>query len=145
MQEFFAVGGSLGSSRAVAAFRGVVAVGSSRGVVGVLMPRGLSADGHPSGQARVVQLGEASSEDRAVSSIAFSLQARPQHTFSMYVSAYTPNASAVKLWQGCGCSGHTLATPKKSMYCTTRVTFDLLHTKQGCMRDRSTGYDLCRL
>lgn len=95
MQEFFAVGGSLGSSRAVAAFRGVVAVGSSRGVVGVLMPRGLSADGHPSGQARVVQLGEATSEDRAVSSIAFSLQASPQHAFSMYVSAYTPNASAV--------------------------------------------------
>lgn len=52
-QEFFSVdtpgGASLGSSRAVAAFRGVVAVGTSSGIVGVLMPRGLSADGHPSG------------------------------------------------------------------------------------------------
>ena len=44
-------GGSLGSSRAVAVFRGVVAVGTSIGIVGVLMPRGLSADGHPSGSA----------------------------------------------------------------------------------------------
>ncbi|DBA69468.1 TPA: hypothetical protein ACH3X2_012810 [Trebouxia sp. C0005] len=73
-QEYFALGSSLGSSRAVAAFRGVVAVGTSSGVVGVLMPRGLSADGHPSGQARVVQLGEARPEDNAVSSMAFSLQ-----------------------------------------------------------------------
>ncbi|KAL0048183.1 hypothetical protein WJX82_009442 [Trebouxia sp. C0006] len=73
-QEYFALGGSLGSSRAVAAFRGVVAVGTSSGVVGVLMPRGLSADGHPSGQARVVQLGEVRPEDNAVSSMAFSLQ-----------------------------------------------------------------------
>jgi len=81
LQEYFAVGGSLGSSRAVAAFRGVVAVGTSSGVVGVLMPRGLSADGHPSGQARVVQLGEARPEDNAVSSMAFSLQAsHHQHT-----------------------------------------------------------------
>ncbi|KAA6422788.1 MAG: hypothetical protein FRX49_07323 [Trebouxia sp. A1-2] len=64
-QEYFALGSSLGSSRAVAAFRGVVAVGTSSGVVGVLMPRGLSADGHPSGQARVVQLGEARPEDNA--------------------------------------------------------------------------------
>ena len=44
-------GASLGSSRAVAAFRGVVAVGTSSSIVGVLMPRGLSADGHPSGSA----------------------------------------------------------------------------------------------
>ena len=53
MQEFFAqgtsMGTSLGSSRAVAAFRGVVAVGTSSGISGVLMPRGLSTDGHPSG------------------------------------------------------------------------------------------------
>ncbi|KAL0018560.1 hypothetical protein WJX77_004866 [Trebouxia sp. C0004] len=73
-QEYVALGGSLGSNRAVAAFRGVVAVGTSSGVVGVLMPRGLSADGHPSGQARVVQLGEARPKDNAVSSMAFSLQ-----------------------------------------------------------------------
>ena len=45
------MGTSLGSSRAVAAFRGVVAVGTSSSIVGVLMPRGLSADGHPSGSA----------------------------------------------------------------------------------------------
>lgn len=79
LQEYFALGSSLGSSRAVAAFRGVVAVGTSSGVVGVLMPRGLSADGHPSGQARVVQLGEARPEDNAVSSMAFSLQASHHH------------------------------------------------------------------
>lgn len=81
VQEYFALGGSLGSGRAVAAFRGLVAVGTSNGVVGVLMPRGLSADGHPNGQARVVQLGEARPEDNAVSSMAFSLQAsHHQHT-----------------------------------------------------------------
>ena len=39
----------MGSMRAVAGFRGVVAVGYSNAVVGVLMPRGLSSDGHPSG------------------------------------------------------------------------------------------------
>ena len=83
LQEYFALGGSLGSSRAVAAFRGVVAVGTSSGVVGVLMPRGLSADGHPSGQARVVQLGEARPEGNAVSSMAFSLQAS-HHQHSMF-------------------------------------------------------------
>ena len=44
-------GASRGSSRAVAAFRGVVAVGTSSSIVGLLMPRGLSADGHPSGSA----------------------------------------------------------------------------------------------
>lgn len=75
LQDYFAMGGTLGSSRAVAAFRGVVAVGTSSGVAGVLMPRGLAADGHPSGQARVVQLGEARPEGNAVSSMAFSLQA----------------------------------------------------------------------
>ncbi len=86
LQEYFAVGGSLGSSRAVAAFRGVVAVGTSSGVVGVLMPRGLSADGHPSGQARVVQLGDARPEDNAVSSMAFSLQASHHQQRSVYTT-----------------------------------------------------------
>ena len=51
LQESSVQGTPMGSSRAVAAFRGVVAVGTSNGVVGVLMPRGLSADGHPSGYA----------------------------------------------------------------------------------------------
>ena len=53
MQDFFTGGTSMGTSlgigKAVAAFRGVVAVGTSSSIVGVLMPRGLSADGHPSG------------------------------------------------------------------------------------------------
>ena len=48
MQELLAEGGTLGSSRCVAAFRGVVCVGFSTGVVAVLMPRGLSTEGHPS-------------------------------------------------------------------------------------------------
>ena len=48
-QEGGAQGKGMGSIRALAAFRGVVAVGYSTAVVGVLMPRGLSADGHPSG------------------------------------------------------------------------------------------------
>ena len=56
LQELSAQDKGMGSRRAVAGFRGVVAVGYSNAVVGVLMPRGLSSDGHPSGSVNPVAL-----------------------------------------------------------------------------------------
>lgn len=54
LQELSAQDKGMGNRRAVAGFRGVIAVGYSNAVVGVLMPRGLSSEGHPSGSVNPV-------------------------------------------------------------------------------------------
>lgn len=48
-QELFAKRAFFGEKQAVASFRGVVAIGMSSGVLLVLMPRGLNAQGAPTG------------------------------------------------------------------------------------------------
>ena len=48
-QEHFAKRAFLGEKQAVASFRSVVAIGMSSGVLLVLMPRGLNAQGAPTG------------------------------------------------------------------------------------------------
>ncbi|KAK9804391.1 hypothetical protein WJX72_010740 [[Myrmecia] bisecta] len=65
----------LGAPRALAAFRGIAALGTASGCTFVLMPRGISAEGKPSGQPAILQLGEPKTrDDGGVSCLAFSPQ-----------------------------------------------------------------------